>query len=62
MFSLFLTISLELFLKIASLQLVAWAAYHLSICYIEAVTELARTLVQIADIIYSSEGRLQALR
>lgn len=60
--SFLLTLLVELCVKSVSLQLVAWAAYEISICYIEAVIEVARTFVAIADLVYSSGGRLQPLQ
>jgi len=41
--SFFLPFLLELCVKIVSLQIVAWAAYEISICYIEALIEVARS-------------------
>lgn len=60
--SFFSSFLFELCVKTVSLQIVAWAAYELGICYIEGVIVVARAFLAIADLVYSSEGRLPALR
>ena len=51
-----LSVLLELTVKIASLHLVAWAAYYSSREYTEALLEVANDCVTIAESAYASKG------
>jgi len=46
----------ELTVKVASLHLVAWAAYYSSREYIKAVLEVASDCVTIAESAYATRG------
>jgi hypothetical protein len=51
-----LSVLLELTVKIASLHLVAWAAYYSSREYTKALLEVANDCVTIAESAYASRG------
>lgn len=51
-----LSVLFELLVKIVSLQLVSWAACHLSREYMKAVLEVAKECLTVAESFYASRA------